>query len=157
MKNKFALLLIGSFLLLGWGLIAYAGTSSVSKNRYSGGTISSSPSEKVTAEKDICESGQTCHGETNWWRDSTSTSCGKGTFTLTKKTPKSAASDYCVPESAKNGKSSKISSGKSIVDAYSSPTATVIGTCYCLVGDVVVTEEVSVELAQVLLFGTSKK
>jgi hypothetical protein len=135
---------------------ASSGISSSTK-KFSGGKISSEPSKKITQKKRTCESGGTCNGTcSNTWKDLTKTTCGKGTFTLQVYSPKTAATEYCVPNSAKgNG---TISSNKLIIDAYTQETSTKIGTCTCVSGEEceeTTTETVSENLAQVTLFGVS--
>jgi hypothetical protein len=132
--------------------------TSFSGKKFSGGMIISEPSEKVTKEKSTCESGGTCSGTcSNTWQDMTSASCGKKTFTLKVYSPKDASTEYCIPSSAKgNG---IITSSKLIIDAYTQPKPTVIGTCTCVSGaycSEVTVKTVSADLAQITLFGTSK-
>lgn len=132
------------------------GTSSGGR-KFSGGMIIAEPSEKVSEEKSTCESGGTCHGTcSNTWTETTSATCGKGTFTMNVYSPKGAETDYCIPSSARgNG---KIVSGRLIINAHTQPVNTQVGTCTCVSGtycNQVTVESVSVDLAQITLFGTN--
>ena len=131
--------------------------ASSSSKIYSGGKITEEPSEKVSEQKEKCESAEICQGTcSNTWTDLTEMNCGKGTFTLNVYSPKGASTDYCVASSAKgNG---KISPGKLIIDAYTQPEKTEIGLCTCVSGEYC--EETTIEtvytnLARVTLFGTN--
>lgn len=135
---------------------SYTGQSSF---KSSGGKITVSPSTKYTSEETKCKSGGTCNGTcSNTWTDMTKATCGKGTFSMTaQKSPKSAESEYCVPNEAKG--QGKISSGNLILDLYSEPTSTQIGTCTCIKGeycDETEVEQVKIELAPIKIYGASK-
>ena len=159
MKKKMIPFLIVIIFLLTVGTLAHISFGKNSSNKSSGGIISTSPAENISEAEQTCTSGGTCNGTcSNTWTDVTGTTCSKGTFTLTKKSPDSASTNYCVPSSAKgNG---DITDSRQIVQTYGVPTATQVGTCTCVSGeycDERETENVSVNLAQVITFGVSKK
>ena len=131
--------------------------SSYSGKKFSGGKITKSPSTEIDKARTSCEGGETCHGTcTNTWSDLSDTSCQKGTFSLNVYGPKSAAKEYCVPNSAKgNG---KVSSGKYVLDTYDTSSiklgiCTCTGGAYCAVTTV---KTVNVDMANVSRYSTSK-
>ena len=160
MKNKTLGILILVLVMIISINFVYATTaepkaSTASSKKSFGGKISKSTSKDVTEKKSTCESGGTCSGMTsNTWTDMTSTTCGNGTFTLNFKSPKNAASEYCVPSSA-DGPGGKISVNKLILGLANRPKSTEIGICTCTSGEIVTTETVYANLAEVTYYGVS--
>lgn len=125
-----------------------------------GGKILKKPAKIVTKKKQQCQSQLICQGAIITWIPLTSVSCSKGTFSLKPNFPKkSTVKNYCIPALAddKTKRIPPIAVGRWILGFHLGVQPTVIGECICETPPAApIIKTVTVGMAQVTMFGTSK-